>query len=185
MEEQKAKEEERFITRRNAIKVFGGSIALCTIYLTGCTDEKTEKIEEPKLVPEDGYPYIKIANLKDIKLNEPIEFDYPLKTQANYLIDLGEEVPGGVGPNKSIVAFNRACQHMGCPSTYDGTRKTFFCPCHQTVYDPSFHGSVVIGQGKASLPRIQLQIENDEIFAVGVDGLIYGYRHNLLDGEMV
>ncbi|WP_017755309.1 arsenate reductase (azurin) small subunit [Calidifontibacillus oryziterrae] len=184
MGEQKAKEEGQLITRRNAMKVLGGSVALSALYLAGCTAEETEKVEQPKSDP-DGYPVTKIANLADIKVNEPITFDYPLKTQSNYLLDLGVEVPGGVGPNKSIVAYNRACQHMGCPSNYDDTRNTFFCPCHQTVYDPSFNGSVVIGQGKASLPRILLKVENNEVFAIGVDGLIYGYRNNLMDGDRV
>ena len=185
MKDPKGKGEHHLISRRTALKVFGGSMALGAIYLAGCTDEKTETVVQPKSTPDEGYPVLKIANLKDIKVNEPITFDYPLKTQGNYLVDLGEEVPGGVGPNKSIVAYNRACQHMGCPANYDETRKTFFCPCHQTTYDPSFHGSVVIGQGKASLPRILLKIENDEVFSIGVEGLIYGYRNNLQDGEPV
>ncbi|MEC1718922.1 arsenate reductase (azurin) small subunit [Schinkia azotoformans] len=182
--EQNEKEKTKVISRRNAVKLFGGSIALSALYLAGCTAEETKKVEQKK-TESDGYPVTKIANLPEIKVNEPITFDYPLKTQSNYLVDMGVEVPGGVGPNKSIVAYNRACQHMGCPSNYDNTRNTFFCPCHQTVYDPAYNGSVVIGQGKASLPRILLKVENNEVFAVGVDGLIYGYRNNLLDGERV
>jgi arsenite oxidase small subunit len=41
---------------------------------------------------------------------------------------------------------------------------------------------VIQGVAQAPLPRIELEIDGDDVVAVGVDGLIYGYRENLAPG---
>lgn len=35
------------------------------------------------------------------------------------------------------------------------------------------------------LPRVLLEVSNGNVDAVGVDGLIYGYRSNLQPGKLV
>jgi arsenite oxidase small subunit len=129
-----------------------------------------------------GYPRIEVATLASLKVNRPVEFDYPLKGQPNMLIDLGHAVPDGVGPKHSIVAFSTLCQHMGCPVTYNKSLREFVCPCHQTRYDPERLGSIIQGVATRALPRVVLQVKGGAVWAVGVDGLIYGYRTNLAPG---
>lgn len=132
-----------------------------------------------------GYPRLAITKVGDLEPGAPVEFEYPLKGQRSVLIDLGEGVPGGVGEANSIVAYSVLCQHMGCPVPFESEQKTFLCPCHQTKYDPARQGCVVQGVAPTGLPRIDLQIDGDDIVAVGVHGLIYGYRNNLAPGEQV
>ncbi|MBI1906526.1 MAG: arsenate reductase (azurin) small subunit, partial [Rhodocyclales bacterium] len=52
------------------------------------------------------------------------------------------------------------------------------CPMHLTTFDLTKHGMVVAGHGTESLPQILLEVEGDDIYAVGVMGLIYGYADN-------
>lgn len=132
-----------------------------------------------------GYPRVKIAELKRLKVNRPVSFDYPLKGQSSMLIDLGRAVPGGVGRKKSIVAYSTLCQHMGCPVTYNKGLREFVCPCHQTRYDPERLASIIQGVATRALPRVLLQVRNGAVWAVGVDGLVYGYRTNLAPGKKV
>jgi arsenite oxidase small subunit len=101
------------------------------------------------------------------------------------LIDLGHAVPGGVGRKKSIVAYSTLCQHMGCPVAYDRGRREFRCPCHQTRYDPERLASIIQGVATRALPRVLLQVKGGAVWAVGVDGLVYGYRTNLAPGKKV
>ena len=131
---------------------------------------------------EGDFPRQTLANLGDLNPNEPIAFEYPLPGQASALVDLGEEVPGGIGDSGGIVAYSTLCQHMGCPVTYDAEGRYLLCPCHQSKYDPAREGNVIQGVAQAPLPRIQLEVDGEEIVAVGVDGLIYGYRENLAPG---
>jgi arsenite oxidase small subunit len=130
-----------------------------------------------------GYPRKRIAGTDELRPGKPVSFAYPLENQAGLLLDLGEEVPGGVGDNGSIVAFSILCQHMGCPVAYRPEEKDLLCPCHQSRYDPAREGVVIQGVAQRPLPRIALEIDGEDIFAVGVEGLIYGYRSNLDTGQ--
>jgi arsenite oxidase small subunit len=131
----------------------------------------------------EGYPRKRIAGTADLKPGQPVDFEYPLKGQRSVLLDIGEAVPGGVGDNSSIVAYSVLCQHMGCPVAYRAKQKDFLCSCHQSRYDPAREGFVVQGVAQRPLPRIALELDGEDVFAVGVDGLIYGYRANLESGK--
>ncbi len=132
-----------------------------------------------------GYPRLRVIRLANLRVNEPVEFNYPLRAQPNVLIDFGTLVPQGVGPKKSIVAFSALCQHMGCPVAYERDRRELVCPCHQSRYDPERLASIVTGVATRALPRVLLEVTSGAVFALGVDGLIYGYRSNLAPGRRV
>ena len=134
---------------------------------------------------EAAYPRVRIIALDRLRVNRPVSFRYPLRAQPNILLDLGGVVPGGVGPNRSIVAFSALCQHMGCPVGYDRGRRELVCPCHQSRYDPERLGSIIQGVATRALPRVHLEVRSGAVYAVGVDGLIYGYRTNLAPGNKV
>jgi arsenite oxidase small subunit len=132
-----------------------------------------------------AYPRLRVVELAKLKRNRPVAFDYPLEGQASVLLDFGRSVPGGVGPKKGIVAYSTLCQHMGCGVAYQARLRELVCPCHQTRYDPEREGSIIQGVATRALPRILLKVENGAVWAVGVDGLIYGYRSNLRPGQRV
>ncbi len=56
------------------------------------------------------------------------------------------------------------------------------CGCHFTTFDLTHRGMVVIGQATENLPQVTLAIEGDDM---GVLGIIYGYRDNLADGNII
>lgn len=132
-----------------------------------------------------SYPRLRVVRLARLKPNRPVVFNYPLKSQPNVLLDMGRAVPNGVGPKKSIVAYSILCQHMGCPVNYEPAIREFVCSCHQSRYDPERLGSIVQGLAMQPLPRVLLQVKQGAVWAVGVDGLIFGYRNNLHPGRRV
>ena len=140
---------------------------------------------EPAAAKEARYPRLRVIELSKLKKNKPVTFNYPLARQPSQLLDFGTAVPGGVGPKKSIVAYSILCQHMGCPVEYQGNIREFVCPCHQSRYDPERLGSIIQGVAMQPLPRVLLSVRNGAVWAVGVDGLIFGYRNNLHPGKRV
>lgn len=168
-------DERGIITRRQALVAGGvaaaGTAAGVIIALSGDDDDEGE------------FPRQTIAKVSDLRPNEPMTFEYPLQGQSSVLVDLGDEVPGGVGDNNSIVAYSALCQHMGCDVQFVSEGGYMLCPCHQSKYDPAREGNVIQGVAQAPLPRIELEIDGGDVVAVGVDGLIYGYRTNLAPGE--
>jgi arsenite oxidase small subunit len=132
-----------------------------------------------------AYPALRVTSLARLKPNRPVSFNYPLQAQPNVLIDMGQQVPGGVGPKSSIVAYSLLCQHMGCPVSYQASTRELVCPCHQTRYDPERLGSIIQGLAMTPLPRVLLRVRGNGVWAFGVTGLIYGYRSNLHPGTSV
>ena len=128
------------------------------------------------------YPKVKIGSLSALKLGKPVAFAYPYPGVRNILVKLGAPAGAGVGKDNDVVAFNQQCTHMGGP--LDGTYKEKHqvlgpCPLHLTTFDLTRHGMVVSGHGTESLPQIVLETQGDDIYAVGVLGLIHGYSANI------
>jgi len=164
------------VSRRQFLRTAG--VAGTAVLLMGLKD-KTE-------ASSDVYPQIKVANLKELKPGKVVKFDYPLVGRKNILVNLGCSVDGGVGPDSSIVAYSAFCTHLGCGVEFDKEKGMLICECHQSIYDPKQSGRLIEGPSPSNLPMILLEVDkNGDIYAVGVAGLIYGLRNNLLDGEEV
>jgi arsenite oxidase small subunit len=129
-----------------------------------------------------NYPKITIGKASRMQTNQVVNFSYPDAASPCNAIKMGAPVPGGVGPDRDIVAFSIMCTHMGCPLAYENHTKTFKCRCHYSMFDAEKNGQMICGQATASLPVITLEYnaENDTVSAAGVDGLIYGRQANIL-----
>jgi arsenite oxidase small subunit len=132
------------------------------------------------------YPRVKVGSLSALKLGKPVEFSYPYANVRNILVKLGAPAGAGVGKDSDVVAFNQQCTHMGGPlqGTYKDKHQALGpCPLHLTTFDLTRHGMVISGHGTESLPQIVLETQGDDIYAVGVLGLIWGYSANVTGGR--
>lgn len=130
------------------------------------------------------YPRKLIGKLSELKPDEPVDFNYPddKAYSESMLVKLGKPAGGGIGPDQDVVAFNYICTHQGGPmqGTYQAADKALGpCPLHLTTYDLTRHGIFISGQAYQSLPQVLLELDGDDIYAVGMFGLIYGRYDNL------
>lgn len=130
------------------------------------------------------YPRKKIGKLSALKQDKPIEFTYPDEGAyaESMLVKLGVPAGGGIGPQSDVVAFNNYCTHQGGPlgGSYKADTKSLgACPLHLSTYDLTRYGILISGQAYQSLPQVLLEVDGDDIYAVGVFGLIYGRYDNL------
>jgi len=144
--------------------------------------------QEPVPAVVTAYPRVRVTSLSELKVNEPIDFQYPTEQTNASIFKLGKPVQGGVGPDGDIVALSTDCTHMGCPLR--GLFKAEHgilgpCACHFTTFDVAKRGQVVMGQATENLPQVLLDIEADDIIAVGTLGLAFGFRDNLADAPIV
>lgn len=130
------------------------------------------------------YPRMMIGKLSQLKVGEPVNFSYPDDgmNSTSMLIKMGMPSGGGIGQDQDVIAFNSLCPHMGGPmvGTYkadDGALGP--CPLHQSTFDLTRHGMIIGGHATQSLPQVLLELEGDDIYAVGMLGLIYGRYDNL------
>ena len=131
-----------------------------------------------------AYPRKKIGRLSRLVADKPVHFQYPDDSphSMSILVQLGRRASGGIGPAKDVVAFNSLCSHQGITllGSYNARHKVAGpCPLHLTTYDLTRHGMVVAGHATEGLPQVVLELNGDDIHAVGILGLIYGYPSNL------
>jgi len=159
------------MSRRQFLLFGGAAVAMVSL---GALPGMAEAVQALKA----DYPRQKIGSLSALQSGVPVDFNYPYPDIRNILVKLGVPAGGGVGAGKDIVAFNQQCTHMGGP--LDGTFKPQHqvlgpCPLHLTTFDLTRHGMVASGHATESLPQIVLEVQGDDIYAVGVMGLVYGH----------
>ena len=127
------------------------------------------------------YPSNRLANVSDLKVNEPVDIEYPDADSPGVLIKLGQAVEGGVGPDGDIVAFSVLCPHKGYNMSYNGEDRTLNCPGHFSRFDVESGGQQVWGHATQNLPQFTLRVDgNGDIFAEGASDLIFGRPSNVL-----
>jgi arsenite oxidase small subunit len=92
---------------------------------------------------------------------------------------LNQTAIGGVGNLKNVVAFSSLCPHMGCPVSY--SKERFVCGCHYSMFDASKNGQTYQGLASQWLPQVILRLDgaSGNIYAEGIEGLVYGRISNL------
>lgn len=127
------------------------------------------------------YPSTKLANLADLKVDEPLDIAYPDAESPGALIKLGRAVDGGVGPDGDIVAFSTLCPHQGFPLAYVAADKSLNCPGHYSRFDCEKGGAEIWGHATQNLPQFRLLVDDKgDVYAEAVDELIYGRLSNVL-----
>lgn len=127
------------------------------------------------------YPSNRLSNVREMKVNEPLDVTYPDKDAPGVLLKLGKRVPTGVGPDGDIVGFSTICPHKGFPLSYSKSDHTLNCSGHYSRFDCDVGGQQIWGQATQNLPQYVLRIDgNGDIYAEGIDELLYGRLSNVL-----
>ena len=127
------------------------------------------------------YPSNRLANTSELKLNQPVNVSYPDSSAPGVLLKLGKRVPGGVGADGDIVGFSTTCPHKGFPLNYNAPDKTLNCPGHYSRFDCEAGGQQTWGHATQNLPQYVLRVDDKgDIYAEGVDELLYGRLSNVL-----
>ncbi|RMF83759.1 MAG: arsenate reductase (azurin) small subunit [Nitrospinota bacterium] len=166
------------ISRRTLLKGSGAAL-VSTIFLS------IPGLKQAVAAQVARYPRKKIGTLSSLQVNQPQFFNYPDDTPSavSMLVKLGVPAGGGIGPEQDVVAFNTLCPHMGGPlmGMYQKEDQALGpCPFHQSTFDLTKHGMVISGHATESLPQVLLELDGDDIYAVGMIGLIFGRYDNLV-----
>jgi arsenite oxidase small subunit len=180
--------------RRNFLKLLFAAGAIATIGGLGSIG----RYLTPQFTYAKQWPVLKITTVDALETMKPLTFYYPVTNAPNYLIKLGVQAQGGVGPDKDIVAFSAICQHLGCYyNVYAGGEhpgcggysKNFswptpyaWCCCHGSHYD-LIHGGAVMNEpgftSPAPLPLPQAKLQVDSQGNIIITGMgppnIYGF----------
>lgn len=158
--------------------LLGTGVAAAGVAAAGMLPQKAEAATPLARV---AYPSNRLANVSDLKLNDPFNVSYPDGDAPGVLLKLGKKVEGGVGPDSDIVGFTTICPHKGIPLGYRADDRTFNCPGHYSRFDAEKGGLEIWGHATQNLPQYILRVDSKgDIYAEGVDELLYGRLSNVL-----
>jgi arsenite oxidase small subunit len=180
-------------SRRTFLKVAVTISALLAVGGIGAVAKSvTERAGGPQgAATPTSFPKVKVANLSDLQVNQPIIFEYPLDNESNILVKIGQKALNGVGPDGDIVAFSQICQHLGClyayqapgtsppcSSSYKATGPLGYCCCHGSIYDYTDGAAVIGGPAPRPVPQVILEIDSaGDIYATGMNPpTIFGHN---------
>ena len=101
---------------------------------------------------------LRIALLQEIPIGGVKLFHYPTASDPCLLIRAAVD---------RLLAYSQKCTHLSCPVLYQAAAQEFYCPCHAGRFAVA-DGRPIAGPPKRPLPRIELKVSGDEIWAVGV-----------------
>ena len=193
--------------RRSFVKLCASAIAMVSAKprLLAKPDDELHRYHRTRLMDVEGRP----LTPSHLKIGENYLFHYPYISTPCFLLNLGRPTEqdtllqtekgnsyrwqGGVGPQRSIVAFSAICAHkMSYPAddvsfinyrhqavsfrnkdeTIVNRPQVIFCCSEKSVYDP-LQGARVLG-GPAPQPLAAVLLEHDDrdgsLYAAGIYG---------------
>lgn len=157
----------------------GAGLAAAGVAVTSVIPKSPARAAPP--AARVNYPANRLANVKDLKVNEPLNVSYPDDDAPGVLLKFGQSVLGGIGPDGDIVGFSTTCPHRGFPLNYVAADKTLNCPGHYSRFDCEAGGQQTWGHATQNLPQYVLRVDDKgDIYAEGVDELLYGRLSNVL-----
>lgn len=173
------------LRRRSFVKASAAGVA--TMLLGDVFPGRVLGQEADAQVNVASYPKTLVGQLSKLKSGDPVFFNYPSDADHTecVLVKLDRKAGGGVGEDQDIVAFNARCTHMGGDMTSGFVKEHSVLGCseHLSTFDLTRHGMMVAGHGTDRLPQVILEVDGDEIFAIGIVGLIYGYSANPVEAN--
>lgn len=107
---------------------------------------------------EEILPKVAVGRITDVPLGEARTFVYPGQKNPALLVHL---------PNGEWRAYEGTCTHLSCVVYWDAESERLICPCHNAAFAVET-GAVLMGPPRQPLPRIELSVEGDAIYAVGI-----------------
>jgi menaquinol-cytochrome c reductase iron-sulfur subunit len=157
--------EEPVIPRRNFLSVItwaiGGLIA------AGFGVPAVAYVVGPALKPAQEGEWVPIGTTGKVEIGTPTLFNVAVERKTGWIVNQ-EKISIYVltTDGRDFIAMSNICTHLGCRVRWIAEQTSFFCPCHNGVFDAQ--GSVVSGPPPRPLDRYEVKVEGDKLYIRGV-----------------
>ncbi len=149
-------EDDHYVTRRELAKF----LTLGSALLAGAN--AVVAVVGARRKPETYEPR-RVASASAIAPGQSMLFRYPSDDDPCVLVRMRDG---------TLAAFSQVCTHLSCAVVYRPDEERLFCPCHNGAFACSGgHGGArpVAGPPERALPRIAIELRDDEVWALGVE----------------
>ena len=145
-------DKDEYVSRREMVKFLSlGSLLIAGANLIAAV--------VPRMRSRAEFPRQRIATANEIAAGGSHLFRYPTDEDPCILV---RDRAG------RLVAYSQVCTHLSCAVVHSREENTLFCPCHHGYFSVE-EGRPTAGPPTRPLPRIKLEQNGDDIFAVGVE----------------
>lgn len=102
---------------------------------------------------------VRIVDLDQVDVGGSHLFRYPTDDDPAILVRPDPD---------TLLGFSQKCTHLGCVVFWAPGEQHFECPCHEGFFDLS--GEPIAGPPERPLGRIELELRDGEIWALGAHG---------------
>ncbi|MEI2654135.1 MAG: ubiquinol-cytochrome c reductase iron-sulfur subunit [Microthrixaceae bacterium] len=138
------------VTRREFARFLvagAGAMAAGNVGIAAWTQLRTINTGEPR----------ELIALEDVAVGDTFLFRYPTDADPAILLRIAD---------REVVAFSQKCTHLGCVVYFEAEEDRWHCPCHEGNFEPRT-GEVISGPPPRALGRIDVEIRDDTIWALG------------------
>jgi Rieske Fe-S protein len=145
--------EDHYVSRRDFAKF------LCLTSLAFASGQVWIGLQNAWRRHQGASPTVKIASLSSLPVGATQVFQYPGPHDDCILIRTSSD---------QLLAYSQECTHLSCAVIPDVEKGVIRCPCHEGLFDLNT-GRNIAGPPPRPLPRINLTVRGDDIYATGVE----------------
>lgn len=145
--------EDDYVSRRDLVKYIvltSGAFAVGQLWLV------YKKLFDGRRAPT---PPLAVATVSELAVGGAKTFHYPEGSTPRLLVRTGP---------RAFVAYDQQCTHLQCPVVPMVAQGKLHCPCHNGWFDLQT-GHPIAGPPRRRLPRIDLEVRDDAVYATGVE----------------
>jgi arsenite oxidase small subunit len=107
---------------------------------------------------KEHFPKVAAGKVSDIPPGKAKIFAYPDKDNSALLVHLA---------NGEWRAYEATCTHLSCLVYWEESSERLICPCHSAAFTGDT-GAVLMGPPRRALSRIDLIVEGESVYAIGM-----------------
>ena len=156
--------EDNQVSRKNFMEIaiwsIGGVIAL------GMTIPAIAYLVGPAIRKAQEQVWIRLGSVLKVEIGVPTLFKVKVQQRTGWIVN-EEEISVYVltEDGRNYIAMSNICTHLGCRVRWIAEQSSFFCPCHNAIFDQE--GEVVSGPPPEPLDRYEVKIEDNQLYILG------------------
>jgi menaquinol-cytochrome c reductase iron-sulfur subunit len=156
--------EDNQVSRKNFMEIaiwsIGGVIAL------GMTIPAIAYLVGPAIRKAQEQVWLRLGSVLKVEIGVPTLFKVKVQQRTGWIVN-EEEISVYVltEDGRNYIAMSNICTHLGCRVRWIAEQNSFFCPCHNAIFDQE--GGVVSGPPPEPLERYEVKVEDNQLYILG------------------
>jgi len=156
--------EDNQVSRKNFMEIAIWSIA--GVIALGMTIPAIAYLVGPAIRKAQEQVWLRLGSVLKVEIGVPTLFKVKVQQRTGWIVN-EEEISVYIltEDGRNYIAMSNICTHLGCRVRWIAEQNSFFCPCHNAIFDQE--GGVVSGPPPEPLERYEVKVEENQLYILG------------------